>query len=210
MRKQRLRRLGKLLVRAVAKRTAAGALAAAQPELLRLRDGEPRRRERRALVRAVAEGLAPGAPAGAPPVVARGEFHREGTALHDERLRHAFLPLESVGILEVGEAREAAEEREIDAPDGPVPLLPDDDLGPALRLLLVRKVHLVAIDEKDHIGVLLDRPRLAQVRHHRPTVVTLLDGARQLRQSDNRHLELLGERLERARYFRDLGGAVLA
>ena len=42
-----------------------------------------------------------------------------------------------------------------------------------------------------------------------PAVVSLLDRARELRQSDNRHLELLGERLERARYFRDLGGAVL-
>src|SRR4051812_21939312 len=89
--------------------------------------------------------------------------------------------LESVGILEVGEAREAAEERHIDAADRAVPLLADDDLGPPLRLLLVRKVHLVAVDEKDDVGVLLDRARLAQVRHHRPAVVSLLDRARELR-----------------------------
>src|SRR5437763_16762922 len=110
----RLRRRGELLVRAVAERAAGGVLAAAEPELLRFRDGEARRRELRALVRAVAEGLTLGASAGAPPVVARGELHRVRAALRAERLGHAFPPLESVGILEVGEAREAAEERELD------------------------------------------------------------------------------------------------
>src|SRR5438132_7940519 len=101
----RLRRCGELLVRAVAERATASVLATAQPELLRLRDGEARGRELRALVRAVAEGLALGAAAGAPPVVARGKLHRVRAALRAERLRHAFPPLESVGILEVGEAR---------------------------------------------------------------------------------------------------------
>src|SRR5690349_19067967 len=119
-------------------------------------------------------------------------------------------PLESVGILEVGEAREATEEREVDLADRPVSLLADDHLGAALRLFLIRKVHLVAINEKDDVGVLLDRARLAQVRHHRPAVVALLDRARELRQSDNRDLELLGKRLERARDLGDLGGPVLA
>src|SRR5438105_8389528 len=197
-------------VRAVAEGATSGVLAAAEPELLRFRDREARGRELRALVRAVAEGLALGATAGAPPVVARGELHRVRAALRAEWSARASPPLESVGILEVGEAREAAEERELDAADGAVPLLADDDLGPALRLFLVRKVHLVAVDEKDHVGVLLDRARLAQVRHHGAPVVTLLDRARELRERDHRHLELLGERRERARYLRALGRAVLA
>src|SRR5205814_3573741 len=92
------------------------------------------------------------------------------------------LLLEGVGVLEVGEAREAAEEGEIHPSDRAVALLADDDLGAALRLLLVRRVHLFAVDEEDHVGVLLDRARFAQVRHHRAAVVAGLDRARELRE----------------------------
>ena len=88
-------------------------------------------------------------------------------------------------------------------------LLADDDLRPAPRLLLVRGVDLFPVNEKDHVGVLLDGARLAQVRHERPPVV-LCSTARELRQRDDRHVELLGERLERARDLGDLGRAVLA
>src|SRR2546421_2570094 len=86
----------------------------------------------------------------------------------------SVLRLESVRILEVGEAGEATEEGEVDAPDRAVPLLADDHFRSALRLLLVGRVHLFAIDEEDQVGVLLDGARLAQARHHRPSVVSLL------------------------------------
>ena len=70
-------------------------------------------------------------------------------------------------------------------------------------------VDLVAIDQHDQVRVLLDGARLAQVGHHGLLVVALFDAAVELRQRDHRHLQLLGERLERARDLRDLGGAVL-
>ena len=79
-------------MRAVAERAAGGALAAAQPQLLRLGDDELRGRELRALVRAVAERLALGPAAGAPPVVSRGKLHGVRRALRDQRFSHARSP----------------------------------------------------------------------------------------------------------------------
>ena len=75
---------------------------------------------------------------------------------------------------EILEARVLAEEGESHHADRAVALLADDDLGDALVLRL-RVVDLVAIDEQDHVGVLLDRARFAQVRHHRPLVRPLLE-----------------------------------
>src|SRR2546425_1317395 len=81
--------LGQALVRAVAEGHRLGALAAAQPYLLRLAHGELHRPEVGFLVRAVAEGLAPGPPACTPPVVARGELDGVRSPLGDVRFCHA-------------------------------------------------------------------------------------------------------------------------
>jgi replicative DNA helicase len=70
-------------------------------------------------------------------------------------------------------------------------------------------VVLVAVDEHHEVGVLLDRPRLAQVREDRPLDVTLLDSARELRKRDDRHVEIAGQHLERALDLRHLLHAVL-
>src|SRR5512134_322283 len=91
-----------------------------------------------------------------------------------------------------------AEEGEVHRPDRPVALLADDDLGLAL-FPGVAVVDLVAVDEEDHVRVLLERARLAQVRHHRALVVARLDAPVQLRKRDHRYRQLLRERLERAR-----------
>src|SRR5262249_25639210 len=112
----------------------------------------------------------------------------------------------SVGarLREILEARVLPEESELDRSDRPVALLADDDLRHALvRSLLV--VYLVAVDEQDHVRVLLDRTRLAQVRHDRALVRPLLQAAVELREREHGYLELLGQRLERARDFGDLG-----
>src|SRR5689334_204382 len=107
------------------------------------------------------------------------------------------------------ESRVLAEEREAHGADGTVALLADDDLGGALvRAVLV--VHLVPIDEEDDVRVLPDGARLSQVRHHGTLVGALLERAIELRQRDDGNLELLGERLQRARDLGDLGRAVLA
>jgi hypothetical protein len=73
----------------------------------------------------------------------------------------------------------------------------DDDFG----LALVRRVFvvdLVAVDEQDHVGILLDGAGLAQVGHDRALVGPLLEGAVELGQGDDRDVELLGQGLQGA------------
>src|SRR5687767_15171133 len=64
------------------------------------------------------------------------------------------------------EARVLAEEGQLHRAVGAVTLLADDDLGDALvgRIFVV---DLVAVDEEDHVRVLLQSSRFAKVRHHR-------------------------------------------
>src|SRR5688500_9926792 len=115
---------------------------------------------------------------------------------------------ETVALYGVLETRELAEEGEIDLADRAVTLLRDDELGEALSFRR-RVVDLVAGDEEDDVGVLLDGARLAKVGHHRPLVLPCVDAAVELRQRDHRDFELLGKALERARDLRDLGRPVL-
>src|SRR5262245_42514181 len=79
----------------------------------------------------------------------------------------------------------------------------------AARRLGASEVVLLAVDEHDDVGVLLDRTRFAQVGELWPLVLALLDGAAQLRQRDDRDVEFLGECLEAACYLRDLLHAVV-
>src|SRR6185295_13647496 len=70
-----------------------------------------------------------------------------------------------------------------------VPVLGDDQLGQTLLVRVVLVVHLVSIDERDHVCVLLDRPRLAKVRKLRPVVAPPpLRGSRELGERDHRQL----------------------
>ena len=77
------------------------------------------------------------------------------------------------------EARVLAEERGPHGTQGAVTLLGDDDFrgAPVGR---VGSVHLVAVDEHDQVGVLLDAAGLTQVAHPGPLVVALLDPAIEL------------------------------
>src|SRR4051794_18751614 len=81
---------------------------------------------------------------------------------------------EAVALSRVLEARELADERQIDLADRTVALLRDDELREAFRFRR-RVVHLIAVDEEDDVGVLLDRTGLAKVRHHRALVLTRID-----------------------------------
>src|SRR5215467_4845770 len=97
------------------------------------------------------------------------------------------------------ELRALAQERERDVSRGAVPLLGDDDGGLALQRRIVRLVVLLAIDEEHDVRVLLDAPRLSQIRELRATVVAALLGrTRELGERDDRDVQLLGERLEPA------------
>ena len=87
-------------------------------------------------------------------------------------------------------------------------MLGDDDLGHApIGGVLV--VDLVAVDEHDDVGVLLDGARLAQVRQHGPLVAAGLEVPAELRQRHDRRLELAGQDLEATRDLRYLHLAVL-
>ena len=79
-----------------------------------------------------------------------------------------------------------------------------------LHLLVVGIVDLVAVDEGDHVGVLLDGAALAQVGELRPVVAPPpLRLARELGEGDHRQVQLLGELLEAAADGGDLQVAVL-
>src|SRR6516162_2897550 len=120
--------------------------------------------------------------------------------------RHLIVARE---IIEAGDRRV---ELDVDGAGWAVALLADDDLGLAvhaghfhlpLRILvgarprlLVAQVIFLAEHKEHDVGVLLDRARLAQVGELRPFVIAVLDLARELRERQDRHVELLGERLE--------------
>src|ERR1035438_10184497 len=77
--------------------------------------------------------------------------------------RRRSKPVPRIRIVETGEARN---EVEVNDAGGAVALLFDDDLGlgfVGLAQLLVAFVVGLAMDESDHVGVLLDGAGLAQV-----------------------------------------------
>ena len=71
-------------------------------------------------------------------------------------------------------------------------------------------IDLVAVDEHDDVGVLLDRSGFTQVGVDRALVGALFQRAVELRQGDHRAVEFLGQGLERARDLGNLVGAVVA
>src|SRR5215216_7303151 len=95
---------------------------------------------------------------------------------------------------------------ELDLAGRTVAVLADDDLGDAL-VVGVGVVVLVAVEEHDHVGILLEGSRIAKVREQRALVVALLDGATELRYRQHWHVEVAGEDFEAAA---DLGYLLLA
>ena len=65
---------------------------------------------------------------------------------------------------------DAADKRELDGAGWPVTLFADDDFCHAGFFAGFFGVVLVAVDEHDDVGVLLNRAGLAQVAHHRAFV----------------------------------------
>src|SRR5262245_4327874 len=79
----------------------------------------------------------------------------------------------------VGELRVVLEEDQADRADRAVAVLGEDQLGTP-RVLGFDVVVVVAVEEADHVGVLLDSARFAQIREDRALVWPLLRGAREL------------------------------
>src|SRR6266496_4288281 len=80
-----------------------------------------------------------------------------GPAGRSERLRHP------VGLRPVLEGGVLGDEGQLDDAGRPIPLLPDDDIGHALVLLLLEPVPVGPVEEEDQVGILLERARFAQV-----------------------------------------------
>src|SRR3954454_6005178 len=108
----------------------------------------------------------------------------------------------SVRRRQVGELRVALEEGELDRVRRAVAVLGQVHLGEALLVGLVVVV-LVAVDEHHQVGVLLDRPGLAEGGEDRPLVVALLDRAGELRHGQDRDVDGASEHLRRPRDLRD-------
>ena len=103
------------------------------------------------------------------------------------------------------EARVLGLEGELDVAQGAVAVLGDEELRLARVLGLLLRVVLVAEDEHDEVGVLLEAAGLAQVGEQRLLVAAaLLDAAVELRQRDHRHVELAREDLQPAAHLADL------
>src|SRR3990172_7884337 len=113
-----------------------------------------------------------------------------------------------VAPLEVLETSVLLDEGHFDGPGGPVSLLSDDELrdppvvGSGVVLFL-------AIDEDHDVRVLLERTRLPQIRELRLVPAAGLGGAGELRERDDRDVELLRQPLQSPAYAPDLLGAVL-
>src|SRR5215468_437827 len=135
---------------------------------------------------------------------------------------------------EIGELRHLALEVERHGADRAVALFGDEDVGDVvdLRAVLLPALHplvefldslvrpllglgalvivLLAIDEHDDVGILLDRAGFAQIGELWPLVLALLDRARELRERQDRNVQLLGYAFQAARDLRQLLDAVLA
>src|SRR5579864_808873 len=71
------------------------------------------------------------------------------------------------------------------------------------------KIVFLTKDKHDDVGILLDRAGFAQIGQLRAFVLALLNRARQLRQGQHRHIELLGDSLEAAGDLGNFLNAVL-
>ena len=86
----------------------------------------------------------------------------------------------------------------------------DDDFGHTWLLARFFGVVLVAVNEHDDVGILLDGTRLSQVAHHGAFVGALLYTSVELRQGNHRALQLTGQHLQTPRNFTQFSGPVFA
>src|SRR3989442_647511 len=105
------------------------------------------------------------------------------------------------------EARVLLLEHELDLAGWAVPMLADQEVHRAR--VLIRRRFLLG-EKHDQVGVLFERPRLPEVGQSRRSIPSRLGGTGQLGQREDGEVEILGQGLERPRYFRDLLLAVLA
>jgi len=102
------------------------------------------------------------------------------------------------------------QEDQIHGADRAVALLGEDQLRQAAKVLAIAVINLLAEDEPDQIGILLDGSRFTQVAELW-TVIALsrLHGAAQLREDHHRHVQFLGQEFHAPRKGADFLVAIL-
>src|SRR4051812_26798245 len=105
----------------------------------------------------------------------------------------------SVTMLEIAEARFLFQKRETNEARGTVALFRDVELRHVLVFRLDVGVLVRPEQQDDEIRVLFQRAGFAQIRQHRTMVRPRLGCAAELRQDHDRHAELFGQLLQRAR-----------
>src|SRR5918996_2524199 len=122
------------------------------------------------------------------------------------RSERLVLPIARGQVLE---PRVLRQERHLELAGGTVALLADVHLGRLARLFLHRvlAVERRPVQEHDDVRVLFEGARFTKIAEPRRVVAPRLDRARELRERDDGDVQLLGQRLERAR---DLGDLLLA
>ena len=123
--------------------------------------------------------------------------------------RHQRSTLSLMLPLQIRERRKLREPLQLDRAGLAVAIFRDDALGDVF-LLRVFVVIVVAVDEHDRVGVLLDGAGFAQVGEHGPLVRARFVRTGQLAQADDRDVQLFGHDLQRAGNFADDGDAILA
>src|SRR5581483_6617819 len=103
--------------------------------------------------------------------------------------------------------RVAIDERQLHTAGGPVAVLGHDDLG-GTTVCTLGVVDLVSIDEKNDVGILLERSTFSKVGEHRSFVGSVLQSPGELRQPDHRALQFAGKDLQAAGDLRHLDLAV--
>src|SRR5690242_6696177 len=114
--------------------------------------------------------------------------------------------LEGLGLA-LGEALERGvlgNEGHLHLAGGAVALLADDHVRDPIPVLRLQPVALRPVEEEDHVGVLLEGTRLPQVRELGLLALAGLHRAGELGERHHRHVQLLGQGLERAGDLGDL------
>ena len=96
-------------------------------------------------------------------------------------------------------------EVELDFSDGAVAVFGDDEFGDISRdeVVFVLDIIIRAMEKHDHVGVLLDRARFAEVGEDGTRIITTGDGAGELSEGDDRDFQFAGELFQAAGDFRD-------
>src|SRR5437016_8758711 len=105
-------------------------------------------------------------------------------------------------IVEALELREAVVEEEFLPPDRAIAMFTHENIGNALPFgILV--IYVLTVNEHDDVGILLDRTALTEIRQHGNRGLSGFHRTTELRQRDDRHVELLGQGFQRARNIGD-------